>query len=243
LSCISVVRLHPVIMAAVGAIMDPSVMEFYPRSMFNPEAPVFTPPGNTEDLWAEAAEFIPMTGDWIMDADTEEAVFQQEQQITAAAALASAINAILVQHRRLQASSERKELGKQKRQMPYATDEEWDQRIAKREKEVQTIKSLRSYKLYIDALPRSLRSEDDPMTPDPRDRSISKRTWKCSVEHFRLALNDRCVFSRETLLRIREASLQQCDTAEAVDDALRKAPMKTIVIKALVEDSASKRKA
>lgn len=234
-------RLHPVIIAAVGVIMDPAAMEFYPLSMFNPEAPAFVPTEGTSTgaLRAEAPKFIPMTSDWIVDSNMDEAVFQQEQQMTAAAVLASTMRS---QHSNLQASSEQKELGKHKRQMPYATDEEWDHRIAKREKEVMTIKSLRGYKLYIDAVPQSLRSEDDPVTPDPRDRSISKRSWKWSVEHWRLALNGRAAISREILLQFRQAALQQCTTAGAAEDGLRKAPVKTIVIKALLEDSTSKRK-
>lgn len=88
------------------------------------------------------------------------------------------------------------------RQMPPATDEEWDQRIAKREKEVETIKLLQSYRLYIDAIPKASRTEgdDEPRTPDPRDRSISKRMWKWNVEKWRLELKGRCVYPRETLL-------------------------------------------
>lgn len=235
------VRLHLLIIAAVGAIMDPSAMEFYPWTMFNPEAPVFVPTGSssTEALRAEAPKFIPMTSNWIVDSSMDGIVFQQEQQMTAAAVLASTMRN---QRSSLQASSEQKELGKQKRQMPYATDEEWDHRIAKREKEVMTIKSLRGYKLYIDAVPQSLRSEDDPVTPDPRDRSISKRSWKWSVEHWRLALNGRGAISREILLQFRQAALQQCATAGAAEDGLRKAPVKTIVVKAPLEDSTSKRK-
>jgi hypothetical protein len=232
-----VVRLHPAILTAGGAIMDPSAMEFYPWSVFISEAPVFTPPGNAKALRADAAEFITMPGDWIIDATME---VQQEQQITAATALASTMR---VQHCQPLSLSEQKELGKQKRPMPYATDEEWEHRIAKREKEVKTIKSLQGYKLYIDAVPRSLRSEDDPMTPDPRDRSISKRSWKWSVEHWRLALNGRGAISREMLLQFRQSTLQQHGTAVAMEDGLRKAPLKTIVIKALLEDFTLKRKA
>merc|ERR1719384_540052 len=49
---------------------------------------------------------------------------------------------------------------KQKRQMPPATDEEWEMRIAKREKEVETIKSLQSYRLFIEVFPHQLRGAD-----------------------------------------------------------------------------------
>mmetsp|Transcript_44939 Transcript_44939/g.83998 ORF Transcript_44939/g.83998 Transcript_44939/m.83998 type:complete len:237 (-) Transcript_44939:169-879(-) len=98
---------------------------------------------------------------------------------------------------------------KQKRQMPYATDEEWDQRIAKREKEVETIKSLQSYRLYIEVFPPDKRGDDDPKTPDPRDRTVSKRMWKWNVEKWRLQLKSRCVYSRAVMLQCREFLLRQ----------------------------------
>lgn len=104
----------------------------------------------------------------------------------------------------LQAAAEAYQ-NKQKRQMPYATDEEWEQRIAKREKEVETIKSLQSYRLYIEVFPHSARGDDDPKTPDPRDRTVSKRMWKWNVEKWRLQLKSRCVYSRFVLLQCREA--------------------------------------
>lgn len=107
----------------------------------------------------------------------------------------------------LQAAAEAYQ-NKQKRQMPYATDEEWEQRISKREKEVETIKSLQSYRLYIEVFPHSARGDDDPKTPDPRDRTVSKRMWKWNVEKWRLQLKSRCVYSRTVLLQCREALAQ-----------------------------------
>lgn len=104
----------------------------------------------------------------------------------------------------LQAAAEAYQ-NKQKRQMPFATDEEWEQRIQKREKEVETIKSLQSYRLYIEVFPHDQRGEDDPKTPDPRDRTVSKRMWKWNVEKWRLQLKSRCVYSRSVLLQCREA--------------------------------------
>jgi len=86
------------------------------------------------------------------------------------------------------------------RQMPYATNEEWEQRIAKREKEIEIIKSLQTYRLYIEAIPVDMRVDDAPHTPDPRDRSVSKRMWKWNVEKWRLQLKGRCAYSRETML-------------------------------------------
>lgn len=93
---------------------------------------------------------------------------------------------------------------KQKRAMPFATEEEWRQRIAKREKEVETIKSLQSYRLYIEVFPHDKRGHDEPKTPDPRDRTVSKRTWKWNVERWRLQLKSRCVYSRSVMLQCRE---------------------------------------
>jgi len=115
----------------------------------------------------------------------------------------------------LQAAAEAYQ-NKQKRQMPFATDEEWEQRIQKREKEVETIKSLQSYRLYIEVFPHDQRGEDDPKTPDPRDRTVSKRMWKWNVEKWRLQLKSRCVYSRAVLLQCREAlALQRSDAAES----------------------------
>eukprot|EP00927_Polykrikos_kofoidii_P042268 TRINITY_DN36139_c0_g1_i1.p1 TRINITY_DN36139_c0_g1~~TRINITY_DN36139_c0_g1_i1.p1 ORF type:complete len:160 (+),score=33.96 TRINITY_DN36139_c0_g1_i1:107-586(+) len=91
---------------------------------------------------------------------------------------------------------------RKKRQMPYATDEQWETRIAKREKEVETIKSLQSYRLYIEVFPHCDRGPDDPQTPDPRDRTVSKRMWKWNVEKWRLQLKSRCVYSRAVMLQV-----------------------------------------
>jgi len=110
----------------------------------------------------------------------------------------------------LQAAAEAYQ-NKQKRQMPYATDEEWEQRIQKREKEVETIKSLQSYRLYIEVFPHDKRGDDDPKTPDPRDRTVSKRMWKWNVEKWRLQLKSRCVYSRAVLLQCREELRRRAD--------------------------------
>lgn len=102
------------------------------------------------------------------------------------------------------------------RQMPPASEEEWETRIAKREKEVGTIKALKSYKLYVEVFPPCERSPEDPATPDPRDRSISKRMWKWNVEKWRLLLKSRCVYSRSFCLQTREYLL----TKEAEGETL-----------------------
>lgn len=102
---------------------------------------------------------------------------------------------------------------KQKRQMPPATDEEWETRIAKREKEVATIKSLQSYRLYVEVFPPDNRGPEDPQTPDPSDRLVSKRMWKWNVEKWRLQLKGCCVYSRSVMLQCREFARQQEDAS------------------------------
>mmetsp|Transcript_91152 Transcript_91152/g.162282 ORF Transcript_91152/g.162282 Transcript_91152/m.162282 type:complete len:237 (+) Transcript_91152:88-798(+) len=99
------------------------------------------------------------------------------------------------------------------RQMPPASEEEWETRICKREKEVSTIKALQSYRLYVEVFPRGHRSEEDPHTPDPRDRSISKRMWKWNVERWRLLLKSRCVYGKSIALLAREYMLRPCNKA------------------------------
>lgn len=91
------------------------------------------------------------------------------------------------------------------RQMPPASDETWEIRISKRGKEVETVKSLPSYKLYIERIPVEERGSDDPLTPDPRDRTVSKRAWKLGVEQWRLQLKTRCTYPVSMLLACRAA--------------------------------------
>merc|ERR1719265_1555739 len=105
-----------------------------------------------------------------------------------------------------------------KRQMPPATDEEWEARAAKREKEVETIKSLQSYRLYVEVFPQDKRGDDDPKTPDPRDRNVSKRMWKWTVEKWRLQLKGRCVYSRAVALQCREYVLM-AETCHETEEA------------------------
>lgn len=161
---------------AAAMMLEPDAGDIMMQSCFNPEAPEFRPSSERTTLRAEAAEFIPMPGGWLM------------------------CEALQQRH---------------KRQMPPATDEEWEARTAKREKEVETIKSLQSYRLYVEVFPHDKRGDDDPKTPDPRDRSVSKRMWKWNVEKWRLQLKSRCVYSRAVALQCREYVLQ----AEAEQDA------------------------
>lgn len=172
-------------------MLNPKAPVFEMPSSFNPNAPEFKPVQESSVFRPEAAEFIPMAGGW----GTLQAVAEAYQN----------------QH----------EQNKQKRAMPFATDEEWEQRIAKREKEVETIKSLTSYRLYIEVFPHEKRSEDDPKTPDPRDRTVSKRMWKWNVEKWRLQLKSRCVYSRAILLQCREELRRRASRACEIDSTVK----------------------
>jgi len=137
-------------------------------------------------LRADAAEFIPIYGGFEISQAAAAAAYRQQQQL------------------------------KNKQKMPPATDAEWELRIAKREKEVSTIKSLPTYRLYNEALPHDKRGDDDPKTPDARDRTVSKRMWKWNVEKWRLQLKSHCVYSPIVMLRCREHMLLK-DDRDCVD--------------------------
>lgn len=76
--------------------------------------------------------------------------------------------------------------------LPPATEEEWQHRIAMRTKSIAVGKETQEYRWF--AMSRSeCRSagqpeEDEPLTPDPRDRTISKRQWKYRVQVWRQTL-------------------------------------------------------
>lgn len=155
----------------------------------NPEAPAFTP------LRPEAAEFIPtmpdgIFGSWDLQRNLV-ATFEEVSQL--------------------------KQKRQFVRQMPPASEEEWETRTSKREKEVATIKALPSYRLYVEVFPPGKRAEEDPDTPDPRDRTISKRMWKWNVEKWRLLLKSRCIYSRSFALQTREYILSKEREAEPTD--------------------------
>eukprot|EP00746_Dinoflagellata_sp_MGD_P023695 gnl/MRDRNA2_/MRDRNA2_155579_c0_seq1.p1 gnl/MRDRNA2_/MRDRNA2_155579_c0~~gnl/MRDRNA2_/MRDRNA2_155579_c0_seq1.p1 ORF type:complete len:282 (+),score=47.40 gnl/MRDRNA2_/MRDRNA2_155579_c0_seq1:122-967(+) len=72
--------------------------------------------------------------------------------------------------------------------MPEATEEEWQHRIEHRMKMVETGRSTLEYKKYLEAIPKEARGEGRPMTPDPYDRTMSKRTFKTAVNEWRRSL-------------------------------------------------------
>lgn len=159
--------------------MNPDAQEFRPALGFNFGASESTPFSEIS-LRPEAAEFIPMLGGWVTLQVAADAYHQYKQE-------------------QLTEPQQRP-----KRQIPNASDQEWEQRTGKREKEVQTIKSMQSYRLYVEVFPQDHREDDDPKTPDPFDRSISKRQWKWNVEKWRLQLKSRCVYSRAVMLQCRQ---------------------------------------
>ena len=64
-----------------------------------------------------------------------------------------------------------------------ATDEEWDRRIAKRTAQVEWDKQVNwRYRRLIAA------GTDRPPTPDPTDRTVSKRSWDTALVHWRQGL-------------------------------------------------------
>lgn len=62
--------------------------------------------------------------------------------------------------------------------MPEATEEEWQHREERRMKDVEREKSYPDYEQYLKLVPKESRDDTCPKTPDPKDRSISKRQWK-----------------------------------------------------------------
>mmetsp|Transcript_33297 Transcript_33297/g.72680 ORF Transcript_33297/g.72680 Transcript_33297/m.72680 type:complete len:268 (+) Transcript_33297:58-861(+) len=79
-------------------------------------------------------------------------------------------------------------------ELPEASEEEWQHRAAMRRKAVRLGKETREY-LCISELKRSQGEEeaadDEPSTPDYRDRSLSKRQWKWQLLQWRNALKRR----------------------------------------------------
>lgn len=223
---------------ATAAAMNASAAEFHPGPApvdlvvpeFAPVSvhPAYPAPSEGTDrgpmkLRPEAAEFIPMLGAW--------AAFPQVPLLRGH--LPRPAGAL---------TSDGRLVGgpKQKRQMPFATDEEWEQRISKREKEVETIKALQSYKLYVEVFPPGARGDDEPRTPDPRDRTVSKRMWKWNVEKWRLQLKGRYVYSRAVMLQCREVILKQAKGAAPCSEASLLAPLRTEAVERLVSQPPSR---
>lgn len=70
-----------------------------------------------------------------------------------------------------------------------ATEEDWQRRAEMRQKAIDIVKKFPEYRWYSE-----VKHEDDPpMTPDPKDRGISKRRWKYLTAQWRLALKQRYI--------------------------------------------------
>lgn len=75
--------------------------------------------------------------------------------------------------------------------LPEASEDDWLRREEMRQKSVDTVKKFPEYQWYEGAKWREAREPDEPSTPDPRDRTISKRRWKYLTTQWRLALKQR----------------------------------------------------
>jgi len=77
----------------------------------------------------------------------------------------------------------------QQGEMPEATEEEWQHRVEVREKSVAISKETAVYQWYSSLKPREARDNGEPMTPDPTDRTVSKRRWKYLVQCWRTSMH------------------------------------------------------
>merc|ERR1719502_704199 len=73
-------------------------------------------------------------------------------------------------------------------QMPEASEEDWERRREMRAKAISIVKSTAEYQWYESRASRGER----PRTPDPADRTVSKRRWKYDVEMWRTELRRLC---------------------------------------------------
>eukprot|EP00933_Yihiella_yeosuensis_P045647 TRINITY_DN41043_c0_g1_i1.p1 TRINITY_DN41043_c0_g1~~TRINITY_DN41043_c0_g1_i1.p1 ORF type:complete len:334 (-),score=56.71 TRINITY_DN41043_c0_g1_i1:211-1212(-) len=70
-----------------------------------------------------------------------------------------------------------------------ATEEDWEHRGRVRSKAITICKQSAEYQWHTE----SLKDEDEPSTPNPLDRSISKRQWKHELQRWRNAIKRRYV--------------------------------------------------
>jgi len=78
----------------------------------------------------------------------------------------------------------------QQGQMPEATEEEWQHRVEMRQRSIALAKATFVYRWYSGLRRCEEREEGEPQTPDPTDRTISKRHWKYLVQRWREALHN-----------------------------------------------------
>jgi len=72
-------------------------------------------------------------------------------------------------------------------EIPEASEEDWERREKNRMMSVQIVKESPEYQVYLEKMLSEEQLVDQPETPDPTDRSISKRKWKYLVQQWRQA--------------------------------------------------------
>jgi len=73
--------------------------------------------------------------------------------------------------------------------MPDASEDEWLRRRDTRIRALSVAKNTREYQNHSSSKLDIERSVDEPMTPDPADRTMSARRWKYEVQQWRSALS------------------------------------------------------
>lgn len=66
-----------------------------------------------------------------------------------------------------------------------ATEEEWEHRAEMRAKSIALCKQAPEYQRFAEHRKQRNREADEPSTPNPTDRSISKRQWKHNLQQWR----------------------------------------------------------
>lgn len=69
-----------------------------------------------------------------------------------------------------------------------ASSEVWERCAERRQIDLNVVKNWGEYQKYLAKVPRHMRDDDDPKTPDHKDRSKSKRHWKREVGDWRAAI-------------------------------------------------------
>jgi len=75
-----------------------------------------------------------------------------------------------------------------RRRRPEASEGTWQRRSEKRQLSVTAGKATPEYGAYTAVIPREHRTSENPQTPDPMNRTVSKRQWDEGVRLWRLAL-------------------------------------------------------
>lgn len=108
----------------------------------------------------------------------------------------------------LSANSETSSTAGAQSEVPETTEEDWERRAQTRSRDIARSKMFSEYSCYTDHIPKSEREADEPMTPDPLDRSISKRHWKYRLRGWHSALQ-----------RYSESAVAECSASVIVGEA------------------------